>query len=186
MSASAAQGGHIKTRFWATLTNNGSPYATGPLSCLSVCQSVCLSVTLVYCGQTVGWVKMPLGTETGLGPGDIVLDGDCSYTHGKGYSSPHFSTHVYCGQTAGWIMVPLGTEVGFRPGNIVLDGNPPTPRKGAQQPPLVGPCLLWANGCPSQQLLSSCSLLLIDKLHVNNARVPSGLLVWLTLNLQYM
>jgi len=29
---------------------------------------------LVYCGQTVGWIKMPLGTEVGLGPGDIVLD----------------------------------------------------------------------------------------------------------------
>jgi len=28
---------------------NGSPYAIGPLSVLSV-----LSVTLVYCGQTVG------------------------------------------------------------------------------------------------------------------------------------
>ena len=27
------------------------------LSCLSV-----LSATLVYCGQTVGWIKMPLGT----------------------------------------------------------------------------------------------------------------------------
>ena len=37
---------------------------------------VCLSVTLVYCGQTVGWIKMTLGTEVGLGPGDIVLDGD--------------------------------------------------------------------------------------------------------------
>ena len=38
------------------------------LSCLSVCPvlSVCLSVTLVYCGQTVGWIKMPLGTEVGL------------------------------------------------------------------------------------------------------------------------
>jgi len=23
--------------FWATITSNGSPYATGPLSCLSVC-----------------------------------------------------------------------------------------------------------------------------------------------------
>jgi len=23
-----------------------------------------------------GWIKMPLGTEVGLGPGDIVLDGD--------------------------------------------------------------------------------------------------------------
>jgi len=31
---------------------------------------------LVYCSQTVGWIKMPLGRELGLGPGDIVLDGD--------------------------------------------------------------------------------------------------------------
>jgi len=36
----------------------------------------CLCVTLVYCAQTVGWIKMPLGTEVGLGAGDIVLDGD--------------------------------------------------------------------------------------------------------------
>jgi len=35
----------------------------------------CLSVTLVYCGQTVGWIKMPLGNEVGLSPGHIVLDG---------------------------------------------------------------------------------------------------------------
>ena len=34
------------------------------------------AVTLVSCGQTVRWIKMPLGTEVGLGPGDIVLDGD--------------------------------------------------------------------------------------------------------------
>jgi len=23
-----------------------------------------------------GWIKMPLGVEVGLGPGDLVLDGD--------------------------------------------------------------------------------------------------------------
>ena len=40
-------------------------------SCLPV-----LSVTLVYRGQTAGWIKMPLGTEVGVDPGDIVLDGD--------------------------------------------------------------------------------------------------------------
>jgi len=28
-----------------------------------------------YCGQTTGWIKMALGTEVGLGPGDTVLDG---------------------------------------------------------------------------------------------------------------
>ena len=37
---------------------------------------VCLPVTLVYCGQTVGWIKMPLDMEVGLGPGNIVLDTD--------------------------------------------------------------------------------------------------------------
>jgi len=30
----------------------------------------------VCCGQTAGWIKMPVGTEVGLGPGDIVLDRD--------------------------------------------------------------------------------------------------------------
>jgi len=38
----------------------------------------------VYCGQMAGWIKMPLGTEEGLGPGHTVLDGDPQ----KGHSSP--------------------------------------------------------------------------------------------------
>jgi len=28
----------------------------------------------VYCGQTAGWIKMPLGTEVGVCPDDILLD----------------------------------------------------------------------------------------------------------------
>ena len=35
-----------------------------------------LSVTLVYCGQTVGWIRMKLGMQVSLGPDHIVLDGD--------------------------------------------------------------------------------------------------------------
>ena len=35
-----------------------------------------LSVTLVYCGQTVGRIKMKLGMQVGHGPGQIVLDRD--------------------------------------------------------------------------------------------------------------
>jgi len=42
--------------------------------CLSVC--LVLSVTLVYCGQTVGWITMKLGMQVGLGPGHIVVDWD--------------------------------------------------------------------------------------------------------------
>jgi len=80
------------------------PYATGPLSYLSV--------TLVYCLWPNGWMdKMPLGTEVGLDPNNIVLDGDQALPHGQGHSSPL----------------------------------------------LVGPRLLWPNGHPSQQLLSSCN-----------------------------
>jgi len=29
----------------------------------------------ICCGQTAGCIKMPLGMQEGLGPGDFVLDG---------------------------------------------------------------------------------------------------------------
>jgi len=38
----------------------------------------------VHCGQTAGWITMPLVTEVGLGPGDIVLDGDPAPRPAKG------------------------------------------------------------------------------------------------------
>jgi len=47
---------------WATVCKTVRPMLSGRcLSVLSVCLPV-LSVTLVYCGQTVGWIKMKLGT----------------------------------------------------------------------------------------------------------------------------
>ena len=30
----------------------------------------------VHCVQSTRWIKMPLGTEVGLGPGNIMLDED--------------------------------------------------------------------------------------------------------------
>jgi len=76
---------------------------------------------------------MPLGTEIGLGPGHIVLDGDPSppkRTHRQ------FSSHDYnCRQAARWIKIPYGTKVSIGPGHVVLGGDPaPPPRKGAQPP----------------------------------------------------
>ena len=56
--------------------------------CLSV-SSVCL-VMLVYCGHTVGWIKMILGMEVGLSPGDVVLDGNLAAPPQKGHSPPIF------------------------------------------------------------------------------------------------
>jgi len=93
----------------------------------------------VYCGQTAAWIKMPLGTEVGLSPGDFVLDGDPALPPQKrGGAPPHFSAHVHCSQTvptAGWIKMALGMEVGLRPRHIVLDGDPaPLPKKGGRAP----------------------------------------------------
>jgi len=42
-------------------------------------------MTLVYCGQTVGWIRIALGTEVGLDPTDIVLDGDPALPTEKGH-----------------------------------------------------------------------------------------------------
>ena len=95
------------------------------LSCLS-----CLSV-LVYCGQTVEWIKVKLCMQVGLGPGHIVLDGDPAPPPPKG-NSPQFSAHICYGQMAGWIKMPLRMEVGLGPGDYVLDGDPASPpQKGA-------------------------------------------------------
>jgi len=55
----------LKFGFWATVCKTVRPILTEHCP-------VCLSVMLVYCGQTVGWMKMPLGTEVGLGPGHTL------------------------------------------------------------------------------------------------------------------
>jgi len=52
-----------------------------------------LSAALVYCGQTVGWIKMKLGMEVGLVPGHIALDGDPDPPKG---AHPQFAAHVCC------------------------------------------------------------------------------------------
>ena len=56
--------------------------------------------TLVYSGQMVGCIKMPLGTDIGLRPGDIVLDGDPAVPMERGTAAPlpDFLAHIYCGQ----------------------------------------------------------------------------------------
>jgi len=62
-------------RYWATVCKTVRPKLSD--RCLSVCPVLSLlRVTLVYCGQTVGRIKMKLGMQVGLGPGHAVLDGD--------------------------------------------------------------------------------------------------------------
>jgi len=85
---------------------------------------------------------MPLGTEVGLGPSDIVLDGDPAPPTQMGRADlPNFLDQVYCGQTVGWISMPLGMEVGLGPSNIVLDGDiAPSHEKGHL-------CRFWWQAC---------------------------------------
>jgi len=70
--------------FWATICKTVRPMLS--VRC-PVCLSV-LSVTLVYCGQTVGRIKMKLGVQVGLGPDHIVLGGDPADPPSKGHSPP--------------------------------------------------------------------------------------------------
>jgi len=69
--------------FYKRSPKNASSYAIGPLSRLSV--------TLVYCGQTVGRIKMKLGMQVSLDPGHIVLDGNPAPPSPKGVVPPIFS-----------------------------------------------------------------------------------------------
>ena len=90
---------------------------------------------LICCDQMAGWIKIPLGMEKGLGPGDFVLDGDPAPPPKKGAEPPpQFSGHVHCGQTAGWTEMVLDIEVGLGPGYIVLDWDPTPLLKKARSP----------------------------------------------------
>jgi len=103
--------------------------------CLSchVCLSVCLSVTLVYCGQTVGRINMKLCVQVCLGP---VTWGPSSPS-AKWAQPPQFPAHICCGQMVAWIKMPLSMEVGTGPGDFVLDEDPlPSQKRGPEPQPI--------------------------------------------------
>ena len=92
------------------------------------------------------WIKMSLGVELGLGPGDCVRRGPRSPSPKGGQSPLKFSADVYCGHTAGSMKLLLGMEVGLIPGDCVRCGPSPLPEKGWSPCTLFfGPFLLWPN-----------------------------------------
>jgi len=109
-------------------------YAIRPLSCLSVCPVClfCLCVTLVYCSQTVGRIKMKRGTQVGLGPGHIALDGDpAPSSPKKGQSPPIFDLCLLCpngcmDQDATW----YGGRPRPRPHGARWEPDSPSPKRG--------------------------------------------------------
>jgi len=58
------------------LTVFGRPFVKRFAVCYRTVVMSCLSVTFVHCSQTAGRIKMKLGTQVGLDPRHIVLDGD--------------------------------------------------------------------------------------------------------------
>ena len=79
--------------FWVTVCKTVRPVPCGPFSvCLSVCPV--LHVMLVYCGQTVGRIKVKFGTQVGLGPGHIMLDRDPAPPPQKGAEPPIFGPYL--------------------------------------------------------------------------------------------
>jgi len=94
------------------------------------------------------WIKMTLGMEVRLSPGDFVLDGDPAPP--KKGRIPQFSAHVYCGQTAAWIKMPLGPHRAQR--RLCARWGPSSPQEKEHTHPhqIFGPCLLWPNGCMDQ------------------------------------
>ena len=77
--------------FWATVCKTVRPVVSVRRP---VCLSVCLSVTFVHCGQTVGRIKMKLGMQVDLGSGHIVLDGDPSPLPQRGIAPPIFGPYL--------------------------------------------------------------------------------------------
>ena len=93
----------------------------------------CLSVTLVYSGQMVGWIKMKLGIEVGLSPSHILLDGDPPPK--RGTASPIFCP---CLLWSNGSMHQDATWYGGRPRprrHCVRWGLSSLPKKGAEPPP---------------------------------------------------
>jgi len=125
------------------------------LSCLSALSA--LSATVVYYGQTVGWIKMKPGLKVCLGPGHLLLHGDPAAPlpppkkRGEGHNTPNFSTHVCCGQTTVWTKMPLGTEVNLisRP-HCVRWGSTP-PERGTTTPSFRPMSLAWGPSSPIQK-----------------------------------
>jgi len=72
-------------------------------------------VTLVYCGQTVGWIKIKLGRHVGLGPDHIVLDGDtqtqCPLMQFQSTQKSHKNGHDF---SCMWHINAVWFEIGFQ------------------------------------------------------------------------
>ena len=70
---------------------------------------------------------MKLGTQVGLGPGHVVLDGDPAPLLQRDRAA-QFSGYICCGQMSAWIKIPLGMEANLgRGGRLFVRWGPRSP-----------------------------------------------------------
>jgi len=126
--------------FLATMASTYSTYRLGAVASLKflAIENMTPHFSAHVYGKTAGWIKIPPGTEVGLGPGDIMLDGDPAPAPKKGEAAPQDGT---------W----YGDRLLPRPHCVRWGPSSPTPKKA--QPPIFGPCLLWPNGWMDQMPL---------------------------------
>ena len=105
-------------------------------------------LTHVYCGQMAGCIKMALGTEVGIAPGHIVLDGDPAPLHKRGRAPNFRPTSIVANgcmdQDATWCRGRLRLTR-----HCGRWGPSSASPKGAE-PPIFGQCPLWPNGWTDQ------------------------------------
>ena len=138
----------IRKKLWVQVGGFGRPFVKWLALCYQtvVCLSCpvlsCLSVTFVHCGQTVGRIKMKLGTQ--VGPWPHYVRWGPSPPPPKGHSSPIFGPYL---------LRPSGCS----DQDVTWYGARPRPRRlyvrwgarsheGGRAPQIFGPCLLWSNG----------------------------------------
>jgi len=101
-----------------------SPYAIGPLSCLSC---PVLSVCNVGVLWSNGWMDQDETWRARRPRPYCVKWGSSSPRRG---TVPHFLAMSVVTKTAGWIKMPLGREADLGPGHTVLVGDPAPSPKG--------------------------------------------------------
>ena len=100
-----------------------------------------------------GWIKMPLSREVGLGPSNIVLDGDPAPLPKKEAEPVNFRPMSIVAY--GW-MDQDGTWYVSKPQpRPQLDGDPAPPhQKGGRAPSTIfGPCLLLHRAIITRQII---------------------------------
>jgi len=90
----------------------------------------------VYCGQTAGWIKIRVGTEVGLSPGDFVFDWDQLSQKKRHNHSPNFWPMPVVDKRLNGSRCYLVLEYRPRPRSYYVTWGPsfPPPLKRAQQP----------------------------------------------------